>query len=853
MLQPGDFTLVAHATEAWPHSAAVDTTQLSSTASRLLSAMSAAADDAAGSGPLDLAVLVRQLLRSEALSSGTDKPLWVPVSAPWPTAGQWRRHGVTVIATSDTRLRVQADAWLPDWLDAGSDPTAVTLTGSWDNVRRSFTPVPADPFFRKATSRATYRSTGQRDAARWLVASPPGATLIANLPTGSGKSTVGYLPALLGRARGTVVFVVPTTSLALDQARAFRDLVDRRSDATSFPRDLAYYGELAPDAKEVIRQRLSDGTQRMLFTSPEALLSGLSPALYRAAEQGAIAGLVIDEAHIVAQWGTEFRPDFQALAGVREDLLEVYARLEFELFRTMLLSATLTQDSLDALGGLFSRPGPAAVVSSVSLRHEPSYWLTHADSEDERVDRVVEALCHLPRPAIVYTTKVDDAKRLHARLVLEGWRRTAIVSGNTSAGMRREAIERLRDQSLDVVVATSAFGLGVDQPDVRAVVHACIPETIDRWYQEVGRGGRDGGPSVALLIATRADHRVARDLSERKVITLERGRERWDAMSSGAQVLPDGRLRLPLSAAPPDLDIDSRQNQAWNVRTLLLLHRAGVLALEAEAPPRRGQDEPDDQWAERVSAAFADHARHALVRPLQSVEDHDVWEGAVAASRAATIAADREAHRAIVEALEPAAPICSLLESTYTVGRDVPGVTVDLPIRVSRSCGGCPDCRAKARPTRWLVPPISRAAVGGAHRRWRSTFLARSTEEQPLAVLVGDVATERELSRALERLVERGLGVLDVGADDRLASSLLPALEREPVMLEPHWVPWTSLWLPTAIMRRSEPVDSHLLDPGGPPRVVFVSAGCRDPRHPTASIGEYHPNVSDFNHFLRQV
>jgi len=658
---------------------------------------------------------------------------------------------------------------------------------------------------------------------------------------------------LLGQPRGTVLFVVPTTSLALDQARAFRDLVYARPDAHSYPRELAYHSELSAEVKVAIRQRVADGSQRMLFTSPEALLSGLSAVAYKAAEQGLVTAIVVDEAHVVAQWGTEFRPDFQALAGVREDLLAVCARHGFDLPPTILLSATLTQDSLETLGGLFARPGPTSVVSAVSLRHEPSYWLTNAVSNEERSQRVVEALRHLPRPAIVYTTRVADAKELHAGLVSEGWRRVAVVAGDTTAVDRRAVIDRLRDQSLDLVVATSAFGLGVDQPDVRTVIHACIPETLDRWYQEVGRGGRDGHPSVALLIATDDDYALARDLSRRKVVTLETGRERWDAMAGRAVALDGGRLRVSLSAAPARLDVDSSRNRAWNVRTLLLLHRAGVVALEAEPPPRRQQDESDEAWSARISQAFTEHDRHAVVRLLQSIEDPAVWENSVAAARATSIAADRKSHDTMRAALVAETKICELLQATYEVARAVPGVSMPLPITVAPSCGGCPGCRARGSAPRWLLPPLATTEIGGAHRVWASQFLRRATSRLPLVVLLNDETTRADLRRAIERLVERGLGVLDLDTDVELEESLAPQLRRATILLEHDWVPWHAPNLPAAIVRRATTVQRHLLEPGGPSRLIFAAGSLRDPRHASATLGDYHGNVTDLAHFMRHI
>lgn len=141
-----------------------------------------------------------------------------------------------------------------------------------------------------------------------------------------------------------------------------------------------------------------------------------------------------------------------------------------------------------------------------------------------------EAVCNLPRPLILYATKVKEVEEWGAQLRGLGFRRLAVVTGASSADHRGRVIEQWRDGHLDIVVATSAFGLGVDQSDVRAVVHACIPETIDRFYQEVGRGGRDGKASVSLMLYTKADYATADGLNRKVTISTDRGLQRWRRM-----------------------------------------------------------------------------------------------------------------------------------------------------------------------------------------------------------------------------------------------------------------------------------------------------------------------------------
>ena len=853
ILRDGDFGLVANALRSWPEVPA-PSAEISTPARRLLDAARTAAEHPHDVGGSDLAVLLRHVLRSDAELSGSNNGLKVPADEPWPREHEWQHFGLR--STSD-RL-VFADPWSPSWVDLAFDPCAPALRGAHKEPIGSVGLQDADPFLLKATGATHYRSTGQREAIRAVLATPPTATVIGNLPTGTGKSLVAYMPALMATGPGTTVVVVPTTSLAIDQERAFQERVADRADRARFPSELAYYGELPDGAKAAIRERLAAGSQRIVFTSPESLTQSMSTAVYAAAERGYLAALVIDEAHIVSQWGAEFRPAFQALAGVRADLLRVATTIGAP-FRTILLSATLTEESLLTLQNLFGRPGPTELISSVALRHEPSYWLARSMSDDARAVLVQECVRHLPRPLVLYTTKVADARYWHDRLRADGFRRIMLVAGGTEATDRKEAIRRLRAGTLDLVVGTSAFGLGVDQPDLRSVVHACIPETIDRYYQEVGRGGRDGHPSISVLLSTPRDGAVADGLSKRKLISLERGFERWRLMHSQGEDAGGGLLKVPLWTAPADLKGDTPETRAWNMRTLLLMDRSGLITLEASPPPRRASEETVDAWEARAPGAFDDYAAHALLRIREgNLADQQLWEKAVGNARGEAIVADRLARRRMDEALAPDADLCSLFAATYRLERPVPGIPAgQLPVPVAASCGGCPGCRQKGLLPRRYVAPVPRPA--------RSLDRAWAPSLQPwfggLTVLVvtyeaGD-RWEDVCTRVSERLARLGMWCL--AANPRFMS--LPKV-RDLHQIAPHRAVfqlerWDTLYapnLPTALVfAPREALPERALADRGPQRVVLAPASARDPRHPTATISQYHSAVTSANDILERI
>ena len=346
---------------------------------------------------------------------------------------------------------------------------------------------------------------------RGVQVTPPGATVLVVLATGTGKSLVGTLRSLLVGGEVTVV-VVPTVSLAVDQEEQLRSHLRRRRLPDADER-FAFHGGLSTADRAAMYERLREGRQRVVFTSPEALTRTLGRVLEQVAASGRLGHFVVDEAHMVAAWGGEFRPDYQLLSAYRRKLLGLCP--ENRRFRTVLMTATASVQDVQVLEQLFvDEGGSLAVVGAPSLRPELSFLVAQAPDEPTRLERVLEAVRSLPRPLFVYTTKTDDVATVRAALRETGITRVVSVTGEASEEERRAAVDALRQEGergpkADVAVGTSAFGLGIDVPDVRAVVHACLPESLDRYYQEVGRAGRDGRTALGLLVTCPQDERTA--------------------------------------------------------------------------------------------------------------------------------------------------------------------------------------------------------------------------------------------------------------------------------------------------------------------------------------------------------
>ena len=802
-----------------------------------------------GASVLDRAVLVRHALRyAAAHDAGRPLSLVVPDAPDWPDAARWQQVGVAA-RREERGLRVQALPWRPAWLaDVPADGVDGEVAGA--TPRRTLEPVAGDPFLRRYGSRSTYQSPGQRAAVRAALTMPPGETLLICLPTGEGKSYVFQLIAALGfgddsEGEGVTVVVTPTVALALDQERAAREI-----GHLGEPR--AYVGgEQHAPTNRALAEAIRRGTQPLCFASPEALCGALRAPLLEAARAGYVRALALDEAHLVESWGANFRPEFQQLAGLRRELLAAARYAGHPQPRTLLLSATFTPGAVETLRLLFAtdpdgRPARFAVVAAARLRPEIAYWVAPEATGAEQRARVTEALLHLPRPAVLYVTEPWVARRWLADLRRLGFRRVASLTGETDSGERQRVVDAWRADDIDLVVGTSAFGLGIDKPDVRAIVHACVPESLDRLYQEAGRGGRDGNASLALLVATERDRGIARSMSQRRMITTEKGVRRWRAMFNAAarRTLGSDHFVVPLDEPPGRdeqyIDMRSEQSTDWNVRTLNLMAAGGLVALLA----------PGTETAEGA----ADGPR----RPTQSVRlldlrhlDERVWQECVEPVRARIAAADADAWAGMERYLGADTCVADRRAPLYTVhAPDAP----DGPplIQVGRACGGCPACRAGGRrrdpeplptpPHPWPPQPVRGEPLAGllrAHGRLVVFYESEETASRLRARTLRDRLARllRGTIRNLYLLADTSAALDPVALQESLyladwplfvATELVPPLPAGPalVFLPPGGpLPWN-------LRRPRDPCEA---------RIYLVPASAADPDRPGALLRDHLP------------
>jgi len=629
--------------------------------------------------------LIRHVLLRVAPQDGQAPWLRVPLSVGWPAADQWRQAQFEVLP-GPTTLSVQPRWPRLTFLDAQADLFDDVFSAVQSRPRYE---VPADPLLREGMGLPTYTGQGQREAVRALLHLPEGHTLIANLPTGSGKSLLAHLPPLVEQEGLMTLAIVPTVALAMDQAARMKELLRQRFPYREFP-PLAFHGGLTKEERAQVHQAIRQGTQPILFASPEFAVGSLREGLEHAASQARLHRVFIDEAHLVIGWGNGFRPAFQLLPALVRMLRQ---RAKSNGIRLVLASATLTDSTLRDLRHLFGPAHKVHVVSAVHLRPEIRYACVPC-TDSERVDRVLEAVQVAPRPFILYVTRPDEADTWLHRLRQTGLRRLSKFTGATGPDERRRLLEAWGSNELDGMVATSAFGLGVDKSDVRTVIHATLPESLDRYYQEVGRAGRDGRAGAALLLHTPSDEEQASGLALPKLIGDDKAFERWSGMVDAAQP----HLKIPevywvdLTRLPSHLQVKSEASVDWSVRALTLMARAQLIELVAMQ---------SDQALEDETPLNINDATRAAVRILSDGHLHPgVFASAMARARDDVRRASLRGLNAMRDVAAGRLEISVALCQMYSVHGD-PWVPV------TTCCGGCTFHWENRRETVHYAAPVA--------------------------------------------------------------------------------------------------------------------------------------------------
>ncbi|MCQ4365670.1 RecQ family ATP-dependent DNA helicase [Mycobacterium gordonae] len=314
-----------------------------------------------------------------------------------------------------------------------------------------------------------------------------GRDLLAVMPTGSGKSAIYQVPSLL--TDGATLVVSPLLALQEDQITAIGE--------SGAGRAVAINSALRAAQRRQSWQAIESGSADFIFISPEQLANDEVVGLLR---RSRLSLLVVDEAHCVSAWGHDFRPDYRRLADVFRQLGESIPVAAL----TATASVVVRRDIVGRLGlcepavviGGFDRPNLRLIVER------------YLDEENKR-SAVVDWVAALQGPGLLYTATRKDAES-YAKSLREKGIAAAFYHAGMSAAQREEVHAGFRDDVYEVVAATSAFGMGIDKPNVRFVAHASIPDSLDTYYQQIGRAGRDGAQAHALLFYRPEDLGLAR-------------------------------------------------------------------------------------------------------------------------------------------------------------------------------------------------------------------------------------------------------------------------------------------------------------------------------------------------------
>ena len=594
-----------------------------------------------------------------------------------------------------------------------------------------------------------------------------GEDVVAVLPTGSGKSVTYQVPALV--SPGVTLVVSPLIALMRDQVDNLR--------SRGVSEVAGIYSGVPQAEQEAVLRSAARGHLKLLYVSPERLWSPMFRAWL---EEVDVTRIAVDEAHCISLWGHAFRPEYAMIPRA------VAAAMSGRRLPVAAVTATATAEVLDDIVRLLEvEPRTEPLTNSVD-RPEIRYYVEacrERRDRDLRVVQVVEAFRR--RSAVVYVPTRNDTYRLAALLGSFG-HRVRPYSGAMELGERQHTEDAFRHGEIDVVVATKAFGLGIDKPDIELIVHLEMPASIEEYVQETGRaarGARDGtGPATgtAVLLTTPRDCRIHKYFVKSSAPALATVQQAWSELADGLNFIDPDRLAGRASTEDGERDESRalalhyleqvgavRRQQDFVLRGRIspvdaterrleeLRSRDAALASRADAVMRLATEEDGEyrgkKWAQ-VLGQRPDEVEHTAVELLKlGICSFSAWRFGWTFERVAATEPDWDRLKRLID--ERQAAVLQRAKQARAFARSSPSCRrhemlrylgeTDPPEGTASGCGACDACTPElSRP--WRDAPIDLEDA---------TDLVRE-EAEPVALILVDGAeggrwSRRNLERAL--------------------------------------------------------------------------------------------------------
>ncbi len=558
-----------------------------------------------------------------------------------------------------------------------------------------------------------------------------GEDVLAVLPTGSGKSLTFQLTALL--APGVTLVISPLKALMNDQVENLR--------ARGVGAVAAIHSGVPQGEQQEILAGARQGRYKLLYVSPERLWNPMFTRMLEGVEIGRIA---VDEAHCIAQWGHSFRPEYSAIP---KALLQAVGDSRHK--PVLAATATATSRTRKEIRKLLQLESGARVITASPDRPEIRYYVEHCDDSTDRDVRVLQILdAFRLQSSIVYVPRIKDTTRL-AGLVRSAGHTVRPYHGGLPSEERLHVEDAYRHGEVDVVVATKAFGMGIDKPDIALIIHLEMPASIEEYMQETGRVARGAtvglGPEcgTAVLLVTPGDCRIHRFFADSASPDLVHVKKMWSGLRMGVNYIPPdpvgdrdranpGRESVALAVhyLQQSGSVERREDVIWRGRVSVVddtRERIEKLSTEDPALGERAAalvrmcDESDsgtyhaEDWGKRLSRRPSGVGADLLELNRRGILGFVAFEYALTLVRAADVEPDwavieTTAERQRSVARERSTEALRFARDQRTCRRKV--ILDYLGISAPDRCRGCTSCVDLPRP--WAKSKLTRDSILGA-------------------------------------------------------------------------------------------------------------------------------------------